>query len=514
MAIYHLHVQPIGRGDGQSAIAAAAYRSTSRMVDRETGEVSDYTRKTRALETGIIAPENAPRWALDRDELWNKVHEKENRKNSQFCWSYDLAIPHEIGNSNCVKKFIHDNFTTKGLICDYAIHKPDRKGDRRNIHAHILVTTRAVTAGGWGNKYRRGENKMNDRKAWLNEVRESWASVCNQELKSYHREQMKDRSFDIAHERKKFYDAHGYWPNKQNSDFYKTPQPDKPEIIKIDHRTLKAQGIDREPQQHQGATATAIERKGKKANRTRILQPDESEITEKLYISKLEHDENIITQQLEIIEAAEHPEKFAQKKKEIARKCKHYETIASIQCTEKYIPEIEKLSGGELARISRARNTLGDRPEIAENHHGKLATYFYEWEAADGKRYPRKEYEKIQSDYVRLWDKKTEQIKLRENELIAETAIINKVKTGNKTLKTKYLPELYNAQKTRPEILEKIQAAGKALFEKAAEFEPVRALRKTLEIAAAARAESERKKQQEQALLRPNPPRTSVYRGR
>ena len=46
MAIYHFSIKNIGRSNGRSAVAAAAYRSGEKLVDSVYGKEQDYTRKT------------------------------------------------------------------------------------------------------------------------------------------------------------------------------------------------------------------------------------------------------------------------------------------------------------------------------------------------------------------------------------------------------------------------------------------------------------------------------------
>ena len=55
MASYHLSATIIGRSDGRSAIAAAAYRSGSTLADPETGQVHDYTRKGGVVAAFILS---------------------------------------------------------------------------------------------------------------------------------------------------------------------------------------------------------------------------------------------------------------------------------------------------------------------------------------------------------------------------------------------------------------------------------------------------------------------------
>ena len=50
MAIYHFTTKPISRGKGQSAIAAAAYRSGERLRDEQANEEKHY--KARAERIG------------------------------------------------------------------------------------------------------------------------------------------------------------------------------------------------------------------------------------------------------------------------------------------------------------------------------------------------------------------------------------------------------------------------------------------------------------------------------
>lgn len=244
MAIYHLHCDIIGRSGGRSATAAAAYRATCKIEDRTTGETFDFSKKEKALFTCIYHNGDIPKWATNRTELWNSCEEKENRKNSQFCRSFDIALMKELSvedNIELLKKWLARNYVSRGLVADVAIHAPHKNRDgttNENLHAHILIPTRKMNSDGWTEKDREG----NDRD-FLKQVRTSWAEIVNAEFK---KRGMAER---------------------------------------IDERTLEEQGIDREPQQHQGVTATAMERKGKTVRRKKYKDepkqtPHEIEIEE------------------------------------------------------------------------------------------------------------------------------------------------------------------------------------------------------------------------------------------
>lgn len=61
MALFHFHVDQIGRSAGRSAVACAAYRSGEKLYSEYYGETSDYTRKGGVMYSEIMLPPHAPR---------------------------------------------------------------------------------------------------------------------------------------------------------------------------------------------------------------------------------------------------------------------------------------------------------------------------------------------------------------------------------------------------------------------------------------------------------------------
>ena len=59
MAIYHFSIKNIGRSNGRSAVAAAAYRSGEKLIDSVYGKEQDYTRK-QALNMKIFMHRHMP----------------------------------------------------------------------------------------------------------------------------------------------------------------------------------------------------------------------------------------------------------------------------------------------------------------------------------------------------------------------------------------------------------------------------------------------------------------------
>lgn len=180
MAIYRFSAQVIGRSSGRSATAAAAYRAGVEIVDHRTGEVHDYTRRSGVDESFIVAPESAPEWAQDRAELWNAVEAAEKRKDAQVAREVQLALPHELDaeqRRELVEGFVREQWVSAGMVADVALHAPDREGDNRNHHAHVMLTLRSIGPDGFGPKVR----EWND-KARLEGWREAWQDHANRAL--------------------------------------------------------------------------------------------------------------------------------------------------------------------------------------------------------------------------------------------------------------------------------------------------------------------------------------------
>lgn len=207
MAIYHFSAQVISRSSGGNAIAAAAYRAGEKI-----GKY-DYSRKKGVAYSEILSPENAPEWVKNREKLWNAVEDSEKRKDSQLCREINVALPLELKveeRKDLLKTFCVQ-FTRQGMVADIAIHQQDSG----NPHAHIMLTMRELTPDGFGGK-RRDWN----RKELVEKWRAEWAKAANLALE------------------KAGHDA------------------------RIDHRSLAAQGVEREPTLHQGKAVSALERKG------------------------------------------------------------------------------------------------------------------------------------------------------------------------------------------------------------------------------------------------------------
>ena len=223
MAIYHLSAKVFSRSQGQSVVASAAYRASEKLYDERIGKTFDYTRKQEVLHTEILTPENATSWSTDREKLWNEVEAKERRKDSQLAREVEVALPRELTleeNVDLIRSFSEKNFISHGMVADIAIHNSDSADGEKNPHAHIMLTMREINKEGFQKKNREWNST---------DTLESW--------------------------RKEWQDSTNDFLAKKNID------------QRIDHRSLEAQGIDREATIHIGVDASAMEKRGIETDR-------------------------------------------------------------------------------------------------------------------------------------------------------------------------------------------------------------------------------------------------------
>lgn len=209
MAIYHFSGTPISRSKGQSSVASSAYRSASRLYDERLDKVFDYTKKQGVVYQEVLLPDNAPAWMADREKLWNNVEAVEKRKDSQLAREFNISLPKELTreqNIALAREYINEHFVSQGMIADFAVHEDKSKDGELQPHAHVMLSMREVSQDGFGQKAREWNDK-NNIYVW----REGWAESANKHLA-----------------------MHGH-------------------DIRIDHRSLKEQGIDLEPQYKIGA---------------------------------------------------------------------------------------------------------------------------------------------------------------------------------------------------------------------------------------------------------------------
>ncbi|HEL0614624.1 TPA: MobA/MobL family protein [Streptococcus equi subsp. zooepidemicus] len=242
---FHFNISMISRGKSKSAVASAAYISCEKLTNEWDGLTHDYHNKKGLLHSEIFLPENIPKEFQDRNFLWNSVELNEKASNAQLARNFIIALPKELSfeeNKRLIIDFIQENFVSKGMIADLAIHEGNDE-EKKNIHAHIMTTLRSINEKGqWqpkskkeyvldenGEKIKLKSGNYKTRKVELTDWndrgnaekwRESFATLCNQYLEKNNLEK------------------------------------------RVDHRSFERQGKEEIPTIHMGASASALERRG------------------------------------------------------------------------------------------------------------------------------------------------------------------------------------------------------------------------------------------------------------
>ena len=119
IAIFHCTIKLVQRSKGKSVVAAAAYRSGTKMVNEWDGMTHDYTRKGGVVHAEIMLPAHAPPEFQDRAILWNSVEQIEKSKDSQLAREVEVALPVELSREqqlSLVRSYVKDNFVDKGNV--------------------------------------------------------------------------------------------------------------------------------------------------------------------------------------------------------------------------------------------------------------------------------------------------------------------------------------------------------------------------------------------------------------
>ena len=202
------------------------------LVDQRTGLVHDYTRKGGVVSTEIITPDAG---SVERNALWNAAEAAEKRKDSRTAREWIVALPAELDSEQrraLTRDFAAELAARYQVAVDVAIHLPDRDGDNRNHHAHILTTTRQVSRDAAGGLV------MGDK-----------ATI---ELSDHKR-----RGLGHGPAADEVTKLRQLWERKANQALERAGS-----AARIDARSLKAQGIEREATTHLGPVATEMERRG------------------------------------------------------------------------------------------------------------------------------------------------------------------------------------------------------------------------------------------------------------
>ncbi|NCO04512.1 MAG: MobA/MobL family protein, partial [Alphaproteobacteria bacterium] len=258
MAIFFARASFCSRSSGKGAVAQAAYRSGKAFKDNQRNRTFDYSKKTdrHDIHQNILLPIGAPEWMKNSERLWNHVQEFETNLifkrykgthndpikrekslagrqkalgSAQDSWNQIIALPRELNqaqNIEMLEAYLQKRFVSRGLICDYSIHK-----DKGNWHAHVAVTLREILPTG-----NFSEKKITSYKG------------LESHKDPFCRQQYSETARVLA--------------DTMNNSLERAGVLDR-----VDHRSLEEQGIKRQATIHEGSYARLLEKSGEKSRR-------------------------------------------------------------------------------------------------------------------------------------------------------------------------------------------------------------------------------------------------------
>ena len=244
----HNEISIVQRSQQQSAVAAAAYQSGEKLFCGYDQEVKHYPEKRGIVHNEILLPANAPRSYADRNTLWNAAEAVEKQWNSQLARRWVLTIPREIPPDQyavLVREFCEQQFVSKGMIVDFAIHDPYPPG--HNPHAHVLLTMRA----------------MDEHGKWLPKSRKVYDLDENGERIKLPSGRWKSHKEDtVDWNDQKYCEIWRHeWEVIQNRYLEANDRPER-----VDLRSYARQGLDIIPTVHEGAAVRQMEKRGIQTN--------------------------------------------------------------------------------------------------------------------------------------------------------------------------------------------------------------------------------------------------------
>ena len=188
----NLHMSTISRGSGRdavgaaayrSAVACAAYRASEKLKDERYHKTHDYSKKENVLHSEIMAPNHAPDWMKDRQQLWNGVEAGEKRKNAQLAKEVILTLPRNLSQEQHIevtRGWINENIIQRNhlnrvsamndnneIVFDLRSYREKGidKEPQRKIGPKVKYLEQRGYRTEWGKELRQKQHEVGQRKA-------------------------------------------------------------------------------------------------------------------------------------------------------------------------------------------------------------------------------------------------------------------------------------------------------------------------------------------------------------
>ena len=286
MAIFHMNISVVGRRDGASSVAGAAYISRSRIYDERVGLTRDYRRCHRherlVADLGVSLPDGAPERWRDRSALWNEVERLESSPRAQLCRRIEVALPVELDEAQRLElaRGIVGYFVAQGMVVDACVHDAL---DGHNPHLHMLMPLRPCDGAGFlpksVNEYLVRDGGSGERWMSASELREAsasggaWSKVFRWRRGEERHALTADEAAAMGGCRrigKTPVQRTRYlvdWNERGKAEEWRSAVAemtnralgDAGRAERVDHRSYARQGVERVPTLHEGPAAFAIE---------------------------------------------------------------------------------------------------------------------------------------------------------------------------------------------------------------------------------------------------------------
>jgi hypothetical protein len=305
-----LSVKGISRSQGRTCCAAAAYRAGEKIESEYTGETYDYTHKENVVYSDIMLPANAPDEYRNRSMLWNRIEALDKRPDARLATEIMIPLPCELTRDQqieAVQEFCKP-LVDRGFICDICVHNPPAHDDLgrpldgqgnltknpdefvyNNPHVHILIPQRAMDREGQFSRKKVGVYKCinpntgeenNLTQAEIESGNGDWEKQFKYVLPDGRTEWMAKSAGEAAgYERISPYPFKLRYGKDVEGSAYISSQEFVPDMranwertanialeragvdLRVDMRSYKDQGSEKEAQLHEGPAATKMDRK-------------------------------------------------------------------------------------------------------------------------------------------------------------------------------------------------------------------------------------------------------------
>ena len=331
MAIYSFNVSNVSRSTGASTCATLAYISGEEITDERTGKTYNYSHKDRIESVSVFLPEAANVEYQDPEKLMNQIEKIEKSENARTGKKIIVALPREFDKTQrdeVLKDFIEKEITDRNFGCVVAVHNDL---ENHNPHAHILIPNRPFKNGEFDTVKTKKEYVLDQNGERVPEIdpKTGKQKLGARNAKIWKRKEVLQNPLDKKETLESFRTGWEISCNKWLD-----------EIHKIDHRSYKERGIEKEGTVHEGYAARKREKLGLisercEVNREILRVRNEYEIIEK----EIEKSKEV---EREIETACKELEKELKKEREQAAIRAQQETLARQAAAKAAAEEKEK----------------------------------------------------------------------------------------------------------------------------------------------------------------------------